>query len=693
MNTVLVNLDGRQINVVIEGGGLGPASSVAVAEAVAAAAAAEASAAEAEAAAIEAAGVISTRAKLDGSNFTGSQPEQFRAAIGAVGLVALAADDGGDLIGTIQSGTGAVAMTQGLRNSESVSVLDFVPANLRAAIRAGTSTTDVTTYIQAAFDAHLRVVFPDGFYKITAQLTPRAGQTVILSPGVTIQQFTIDTTIFYALQKDSLTFLCNNALLKGQGFWSGSWTGGSGHFDIAFQLVDCDNFLIDRPHIRNCGLAGIKLDGGTGGRIVEPVIEGTNAYSTVIPYLANNQFGIYLLASPTYGAPNRLTIIAPDISGTAMGILSELTSAGAQPATPPLVMGANIHDITGQHAFYCQFALTIVGASVTDIALAGVKFQSTSDQNQDVRGFMAVGIVGRDLGSSLFEITQIDGTADLTGIELEGVGVDVAIGLSTGGRVSGRAAINIDGCDSFAVMQGAGSNFDMAVRGDGCDSDGFVITATTSTFNIRPDVKNVTRVAGDASTAGFNIASASAVVNIYDPKIAGASGSYMKYAITNKVAGTTVTVHGQPTVSAAATATLLETAPIKYSDWRSWTPTYSSTGGSLTTMTTNTGRYIHLTPTTIAFELDVTFTDVGTATGDFFVTLPVTATSAFAFSGFDNLTTGVNIVCRVRPADLTKMSIVTQVNAAAFAAGASLEPGNTMATGRRIVMSGTYSVA
>ena len=569
----------------------------------------------------------------------------------------LADTDGASLVGQTQSGTGAYARSLKERATEQVSVLDFIPTSLRAAIIAGTSTTNVAPYIQAALDAHLKVHFPDGFYKITAQLTPRANQTIILTSGVTIQQYTADTPIFYALSKDNLTFLCNGALLKGEGTWSAGWTGGAGHNDRAFSLTDCDNFVIDHPHTRNCGLAGIVVDGGVGGRILWPRIEGTNLYSTALPSGANHQMGIYLIASATYGAPDRLVVVGADISGVAQGVLAELPSTGAQPTTPPLFIAPNFHDITGQHGLYCQFAMHIVGPTFTNIELNAIKLQTTSDNNQDIHGFSATGVVGRNIGSSLFEAAQPSGTGSLTGVEFQGVGVDVAIGLSLSGRASGRADMNIDGCDSFLAAAGAGSDFSVTVKGDGCDNDGFIITSTTSTFRIRPDVKNVRRTAGDANSACFNIASASAVVDIYEPKISAASGSHMKYAITNKVAGGIVTTHGQPNITGHATALLLETDVISYSGWRDFPLAVTASSGTFTTVTNNKARF-KVENNTVSFDVNFTLTTVGTASGEMYVDLPVDALYSETFMGVETQSLGDNVTAYAAPSNLTRVRVL-----------------------------------
>jgi hypothetical protein len=69
-----------------------------------------------------------------------------------------------------QSGTGAVSDTvqNDLRNKP-VNVLHFIPVALHAAIKAGTDTTDLTSYIQAAVDAAAgrTLYFPKGIYYIS----------------------------------------------------------------------------------------------------------------------------------------------------------------------------------------------------------------------------------------------------------------------------------------------------------------------------------------------------------------------------------------------------------------------------------------------------------------------------------------------------------------------------------------------
>lgn len=73
-----------------------------------------------------------------------------------------------------QSGTGAVTRTGEAKLREALSVFDFIPVAEHAAIRAGTTTTDVTSFINAALTAAQTVsfgektlLFPAGTYRVS----------------------------------------------------------------------------------------------------------------------------------------------------------------------------------------------------------------------------------------------------------------------------------------------------------------------------------------------------------------------------------------------------------------------------------------------------------------------------------------------------------------------------------------------
>lgn len=80
----------------------------------------------------------------------------------------LATSAGSTLIGFLQTGTGAILRTLADKLFETVSVMDFIPASEHAAIRAYTSTLDVSSYVNAAIAAgaaaSARVRAPAGGY-------------------------------------------------------------------------------------------------------------------------------------------------------------------------------------------------------------------------------------------------------------------------------------------------------------------------------------------------------------------------------------------------------------------------------------------------------------------------------------------------------------------------------------------------
>jgi hypothetical protein len=115
------------------------------------------------------AAAIAARAKLDGSNFTGGQPAQFRTAIDAVSATALAASGGSALVGFLQSGTGAatVAVQNKLRQAP-------VQPN-SGEFGAFTTATITTATLLAAFTAAMadgRPIELEGSYTINGPITP-----------------------------------------------------------------------------------------------------------------------------------------------------------------------------------------------------------------------------------------------------------------------------------------------------------------------------------------------------------------------------------------------------------------------------------------------------------------------------------------------------------------------------------------
>jgi hypothetical protein len=451
----------------------------------------------------------------------------------------------GPLNGIIQSGAGAVTRTVQERAKDAVSVLDYVPTEAeREAIRAGTSTTDITAYFQAALDAHDAIWVPDGFYKITAALTPNADQSITLSPGTTIRQYTTNTPIFSATSKANLTFLCNGAVLYGEGAWSAGWSGNGGHYDQAFRLAGCTGFVIDRPHIKNCALAGIVMLGGSG-RVVFPIIEGTDAYSTALPPGSNFQEGIFAANDATYGEFN-LTVVGPNISGVAQGVLTEQAASVGQGLMN--ISDAYIHDVTGQHAFYFQSGnVTVSNPVLRDINLSGVKVQASSGSNLELSDFVFTGINAARLGSNMAEITHVSGTGGISNMQLDGVGNDVLVGLALSGEVSRlKADLVLNDMQSAMTTSLDGMNdVEAHIFATGMSAQGIIINSTNTTnMRIHATLRNVNTSAAVGNQYGIIVAQATAAVELFDPDITD-TGAHMTHALGATVSGAKIVVRGK----------------------------------------------------------------------------------------------------------------------------------------------------
>lgn len=120
----------------------------------------------------------------------------------------------------------------------------------------------------------------------------------------------------------------------------------------------------------------------------------------------------------------------------------------------------------------------------------------------------------------------------------------------------------------------------------------------------------------------------------------------------------------------------------KLAQWADYTPTVSSGSGTLTTTTVNSARYALLENNLVAISVDFTLTDAGTGINDLLVTLPANGSSAAALNCYENDAVGAIMVARVRPADLTKVSIALHDNT-----------GTAIATGRRFIITGIYEAA
>lgn len=94
-------------------------------------------------------------------------------------LASTATGKGSALVGDKSPATGSVDRTQYDRNRERISVFDFIPESEHAAILAGTSTLDVSPYIQLACNTGAGTVYgPYGKYTFNGTVTPTADQVL-----------------------------------------------------------------------------------------------------------------------------------------------------------------------------------------------------------------------------------------------------------------------------------------------------------------------------------------------------------------------------------------------------------------------------------------------------------------------------------------------------------------------------------
>lgn len=91
----------------------------------------------------------------------------------------------------LQSGTGAIARSIQDKARDTISALDFIPVSLHAGIMAGTNTTDVTTYLQAALnECDGRTLFCPGIgpYIVSATLSNNVAPVLgAWAPGIKIK--------------------------------------------------------------------------------------------------------------------------------------------------------------------------------------------------------------------------------------------------------------------------------------------------------------------------------------------------------------------------------------------------------------------------------------------------------------------------------------------------------------------------
>ena len=207
----------------------------------------------------------------------------------------------------VANGAGAVTREINARLRDTLSVFDFIPVAEQAGITNGTSTTDVTAYINAAITAaraipfsEKRLVFPSGTYRFT-QMALRDCSYFTLHADGTVQLIGIDGTQGFIFGDDRfdefghVEEFTSNFRMTG-----GPWLIAPADGQTYARGMLLQNFI--DSVFENVSVSGTYANGsGTGHRIaVELELSFNNAFHNIsvgypgAPIGADSSYGLWL---------------------------------------------------------------------------------------------------------------------------------------------------------------------------------------------------------------------------------------------------------------------------------------------------------------------------------------------------------------------------------------------------------------
>lgn len=439
-------------------------------------------------------------------------------------------------------------------------------------------STDNRAAIQAIVNSVKTSICPDGVARMSGDIVAlNTGNHVVISAGGIVKQMTADKGVFTATQKDNVIVENHGLITHALGAWSALWVGNSGHLERGIRLLGCTrSHVFGGGTIRNFGHAGIEVNGGSGCSVRQR-IEGTHAYSTVIPALSNFQIGLFLTDDVTYGAPTGF-VADIDISGTAQGLLRERNLFATDNAGSYTIRGV-IHDIPGQHACYFSDGGGDVDIVVKSITLSAIKMSSPL-AGQVVRR-MRCRVHGDTIGSHVFEFETLS-TGSVQDVEASCVATTVSGAAASILNKMSNIKFDLIVNNATYGFQAQGANqtdIEFRLNGKTFQREAVLITSLTSAFKgwvtaREPNTSNT------ANTYGILLNSVSTTLDLYDPDVTDAN-TRMVYGLFNQTDGGIVRVHGSAVFTGASDTAVRATGRI--TEWPTNT-TLSGTNGDFTTL-------------------------------------------------------------------------------------------------------------
>lgn len=433
-------------------------------------------------------------------------------------------------------GSGAVATTvQAELRGLAVNVLRYIPLNLHAGIAAGTNTTDLTTYLQAAIDALAGATLlyaPPGAYKATNQLTVAYPVTIFgAGRGATTFNFTALGTSKAAFKATVNNVYFRDFKLTGPSsaayvaeengilFYGTSAANKEGGSVVNVEINNFGSYGVLAEHYNKVSVLDSYVHdvgyGGIFGLSADDMQVRGNTVSTITPGTSGNAYGISASQRASEAVPVRFVFDdntvdsvviweAIDTHGGTDGTISKNTITNCK-------LGINVSPSDGSNLAPQRISITgntiNKGAGVTTpgrgIGSGGYNGATKAE------GIVVTGNVINDMGTItdytdgavMFQFTQ--------GLVFTGNSIvdskGTALGLydsNTGFVVSGN---------SIAVVQAGHAN-----------ASGVVVNAASQSGVIVGNM--IETVAG---RYGIFMAAASADVSAFDNKIIATGGHYV----------------------------------------------------------------------------------------------------------------------------------------------------------------------